>query len=282
MLWEGESGEDSPLLSKSQSVSRVRLFVTPWTVVHQAPLSMNSPAKNTGVGLHFLLQGIFPTQGLNLSLLHCRQILLPAEPPGKPLLGKGYSKSLVVQGHQGARKSGRTTGLKGEAARVPSGCQTSNPPSDACMLSQAVRWGTRQSRSPTREIRKPDACFASLLCRDGVDEFQAWTWLIRCLHLWLEVESWWCPAAGPRGGLPGKGGALACRSSAGSGTSGFLTVWTLRHSVVASVALWGQLWCLEFVWAVVLSVEAPFSPFLSLVCFSGHLAVIPWAARNPF
>ena len=34
-----------------------------------------SPAKNTGMGCHFLLQGIFPTQGLNLCLLHCRQIL---------------------------------------------------------------------------------------------------------------------------------------------------------------------------------------------------------------
>ena len=33
------------------------------------------PGKNPGVGSHFLFQGIFPTQGLNPSLLHCRQIL---------------------------------------------------------------------------------------------------------------------------------------------------------------------------------------------------------------
>ena len=33
------------------------------------------PGKNTRVGCHFLLQGIFPTQGLNVGLLHCRQIL---------------------------------------------------------------------------------------------------------------------------------------------------------------------------------------------------------------
>ena len=31
--------------------------------------------KMTGVGCHALLQGIFLTQGLNLGLLHCRQIL---------------------------------------------------------------------------------------------------------------------------------------------------------------------------------------------------------------
>ena len=35
----------------------------------------NSPGKNTGVGSHFLLQGIFSTQGPHLGLLHCRQIL---------------------------------------------------------------------------------------------------------------------------------------------------------------------------------------------------------------
>ena len=35
----------------------------------------DSPGKNTGVGGHSLLQGIFLTQGSNLGLLHCRQIL---------------------------------------------------------------------------------------------------------------------------------------------------------------------------------------------------------------
>ena len=55
--------------------SRVWLFVTPWTVAHQAPVSMGFSrqecwsGKNTGVGSHALLQGIFLTQGLNLHLL---------------------------------------------------------------------------------------------------------------------------------------------------------------------------------------------------------------------
>ena len=34
----------------------------------------DSPGKNTGVGFHSLLQGIFPTQGLNLDLPLCGQI----------------------------------------------------------------------------------------------------------------------------------------------------------------------------------------------------------------
>ena len=33
------------------------------------------PGKNTGVDYHFLLHGIFPTQGSNSGLLHCRQTL---------------------------------------------------------------------------------------------------------------------------------------------------------------------------------------------------------------
>ena len=44
----------------------------------------DSPGKNTGVGSHALLQWIFPTQGSNPGLPHCRQIFLPSEPPGKP------------------------------------------------------------------------------------------------------------------------------------------------------------------------------------------------------
>ena len=50
-------------------------FTTLWTVARQAPLSMDSPGKHTGIGSHSLLQGIFPTQGSNLGLPHCRHIL---------------------------------------------------------------------------------------------------------------------------------------------------------------------------------------------------------------
>ena len=48
-------------------LSHVQLFVTPWTAAHQAPLSMEFTGKNTVAGCHFLLQGIFLTQGSNLS-----------------------------------------------------------------------------------------------------------------------------------------------------------------------------------------------------------------------
>ena len=48
---------------------------TPWTVAHHAPLSMGYSRQEYGSGCHFLLQGIFPTQGSNWHLLHCRRIL---------------------------------------------------------------------------------------------------------------------------------------------------------------------------------------------------------------
>ena len=44
----------------------------------------NSPGQNTGVGRLSLLQGIFPTQGSNPGLLHCRQILHQLSHKGSP------------------------------------------------------------------------------------------------------------------------------------------------------------------------------------------------------
>ena len=65
--------------------SHVRLFATPWTVVHQAP-PWPSLSKNTGVGCHAVFQGTFPTQGGNLGLLrllHRQAHSLPLVPPRK-------------------------------------------------------------------------------------------------------------------------------------------------------------------------------------------------------
>ena len=50
---------DSPakfMLRGTDVLCAVRLFVNPWTIAHEAPLSMGSPGKNTGVGSHALHQ----------------------------------------------------------------------------------------------------------------------------------------------------------------------------------------------------------------------------------
>ena len=68
----------------------------PWPVAHQALLSMDFPGKNTGEGCHFLLQGIFLTQGWNprpmhwqadsLLLSHQGSLFLKYLPPNSSLL----------------------------------------------------------------------------------------------------------------------------------------------------------------------------------------------------
>ena len=64
-------------------LTHVQLFVTQWTVAYQAPPSMGFPSKNTRVDCDFL-QEIFPTQGLNPSLPHCRQTLYRLSHQGSP------------------------------------------------------------------------------------------------------------------------------------------------------------------------------------------------------
>ena len=60
------------------------LFEILWTGAHQTPLSMEFPGKNTWVGCHAFLQGIFLTQGSNPGILHWQVDSLLFEPPGKP------------------------------------------------------------------------------------------------------------------------------------------------------------------------------------------------------
>ena len=88
------------------TLSRVRLFVTPWTLAHQALCPWDSPGKNTGVGCHFFLQGIFPTQGLNpllLRLWHCQVDSLPLYHLGSPLYSINLNKYYVPRRQKGER-----------------------------------------------------------------------------------------------------------------------------------------------------------------------------------
>ena len=82
-LWsnegEGEVAQSCPALCDPVDCSPTKLL-HPW----------DPPGKNTGVGYHFLLQGVFPTQGLNPGLLALEAAALTSEPPGKPKAsGKG-------------------------------------------------------------------------------------------------------------------------------------------------------------------------------------------------
>ena len=71
--WAGHTALQTIWFSYATSLSPHGLD-SPW----------NSPGQNTGVGSLFLLQGIFPTQGLNPGLPHCRRILYQLSHQGSP------------------------------------------------------------------------------------------------------------------------------------------------------------------------------------------------------
>ena len=73
-------------------IAHTQLFMTLCAPMNCSTLGISVhgsfPSKNTAMGCHFLLQGIFPTQGLNphlFHLLHWQAESLPLSPPGKPL-----------------------------------------------------------------------------------------------------------------------------------------------------------------------------------------------------
>ena len=66
----------------SSSVSRVPLLRPHGLQPARLLCPWDLPGKNTGVGCHFLLQGIFPTQGSNPSLLHWQVNFLPLRHQG--------------------------------------------------------------------------------------------------------------------------------------------------------------------------------------------------------
>ena len=81
----GAEGTQGRWSGKLQECHQGNKRDTPLNIVRVKSLSLSDsfqpcglcpldfPGKNTGMGCHFLLQGIFPTQGWNLGLPHCRQ-----------------------------------------------------------------------------------------------------------------------------------------------------------------------------------------------------------------
>ena len=83
----------SHVASESESCSVVSNSL--WA--HELYSPWNSPGQNTEVGSLSLLQGIFPTQGLNPGLPHCRRILYQLSHKGSPTCSKVMFKILQVR-----------------------------------------------------------------------------------------------------------------------------------------------------------------------------------------
>ena len=86
MLWRNNKWTNFGYIGCGGLVAKVCLILgTPWNVAHRLLCSQDIPGKNTGVDCQFLLQGFFPTQGLNLGLLHGRWILFHLTHQGSPM-----------------------------------------------------------------------------------------------------------------------------------------------------------------------------------------------------
>ena len=69
---------------ESESLSRVQLFATLWTVAHQAPLSMEFSRQEYWSGLPFSSPEDLPDPGIEPGSPALQADYLPSEPPGKP------------------------------------------------------------------------------------------------------------------------------------------------------------------------------------------------------
>ena len=149
-----------------------RLFATPWPVAYRLFHPWDFPGKNTGMGCHFLLQEIFPTQGLNPGLLHLQVVsfLLPllsaqwprgdcqstwAELPPTPPPPLRGSVPLVVLDFPGGSDSKASVYNAGDQGSIPGlgrspGEGNGNPLQDYCLENPMHRgayspWSCKES-----------------------------------------------------------------------------------------------------------------------------------------
>ena len=84
-----------PLISQ-YVLSHVWLFATPWTVACHVPLFVGVSSKNTVMGCHVLIQGIFPIQGSNPGHPNSRQILNHLRHQGRPFTSMSSAKIWMI------------------------------------------------------------------------------------------------------------------------------------------------------------------------------------------
>ena len=84
---------------KVKSLSRVRLFATPWTVAYQAPPSMGFSRQEYWSGLPFPSPGDLPNPWIEPGSRALQADSLPAEPPRKPYKAERFVMNVVGTAH---------------------------------------------------------------------------------------------------------------------------------------------------------------------------------------
>ena len=129
-----------------KSFSRVRLFVTPWTVAYQAPLPMGFSRLGYWSGLPLPSPGDLPNPGIEPRLPHCRQTLYRLSHQGSP---DGKESACNVGDPGSVPKLGRSPG-EGNG----------NPLQYSC-LENPVDRGAWQGPQGRKESDTTEACLGS-------------------------------------------------------------------------------------------------------------------------
>ena len=133
----------------AQSLSRVQLFETPWTLARQAPLSMRFSRQEYWSGLPFPTPRDLPTQGLNPGLLHCRETLYCLSHQGSPCFHSNQLIKILVRSWTGT--SFRRTQLGGWWIHLAAGRQDLNNQETVQLWEQKI--GTSLVRKSTPHFR---------------------------------------------------------------------------------------------------------------------------------
>ena len=128
------------------SLSHVQLFATLWTIQ-----SMEFSRSEYWVGSLFLLQGIFPTQGLNPGLLHWRQILYQLSHQGSPRILEWVAIPGIEPGSPALQANSLQTDLSVQFSSVQSLSRVqlfATPWTAACQASLSItNWAIREADS---------------------------------------------------------------------------------------------------------------------------------------
>ena len=99
------------------SLSRVRLFATPWTVAYQVPPSMGFSKQECWSGLPFPSPGDLPNPGIEPGSPALQADALPSEPPEKPLISSDRFKRHLLLGRKAM--TNRDSILKSKVITLP-------------------------------------------------------------------------------------------------------------------------------------------------------------------
>ena len=139
----------------------------------------NSPGQNTGMGSLSLLQGIFPTQGLNPGLLHCRWILYQLSHKGSPRILEWVAYPFSRESSQPRNQ----TGVSCIAGRFFT--NWANGLKNRVLNQHSRNWG------PSKFLKRTSVFWAVSELVHCCHEVESFMWSLFSLQWWSNCDSRW-------------------------------------------------------------------------------------------